>query len=303
MSKRQFSVLSLFTGGGGLDIGLEMAGLDTTVCVDNDPESCKTLRHNRPNWEVFEGDIRNFEPKGKFDLVVGGPPCQGFSTAGKGNPDDPRNFLWREYFRIVEKVRPLALLLENVAGMANKKNAHHLNEFILHLEQLGYSVTYGILNAADFGVPQERKRLILLAGLGWTPALPKPTHTDKKVSAKQAIGDLAQGAKKGILNHEPNDHAPMLSKGGRIWPKVRLTPITGAGVSIPIVLAPRFAPAAVMVLVAITWLDFTHQFTTNYLVNSPCVNRLAYSHFLMTGFFKVLRQPRVVKLAMRYPHC
>lgn len=208
MSQRQFSVLSLFTGGGGLDIGLEMAGLDTTVCVDNDPESCKTLRHNRPNWEVFEGDIRNFEPKGKFDLVVGGPPCQGFSTAGKGNPDDPRNFLWREYFRIVEKVRPLALLLENVAGMANKKNAHHLNEFIAHLEQLGYSVTYGILNAADFGVPQERKRLILLAGLGWTPELPKPTHSDKRVSAKQAIGDLVKGAKKGILNHEPNDHAP-----------------------------------------------------------------------------------------------
>lgn len=208
MITRTFSVLSLFTGGGGLDIGLEMAGLNTVACVDNDPESCKTLRHNRPEWKVFEGDIRNFEPEGNFDLVVGGPPCQGFSTAGKGNPDDPRNFLWREYFRIVEKIRPLALLLENVAGMANKKNSHHLEEFIAHLEQLGYSVTYGILNAADFGVPQERKRLILLAGLGWKPELPTPTHSTSKVSAKEAIGDLVKVAKRSSINHEPNDHAP-----------------------------------------------------------------------------------------------
>lgn len=207
MNQEKFSVLSLFTGGGGLDIGLEMAGFETSVCVDNDPESCKTLRFNRPEWSVFEGDIRNFDPKGKFDLVVGGPPCQGFSTAGKGNPDDPRNFLWREYFRIVEKVRPLALLLENVAGMANKKNAHHLNEFLSHLEQLGYQVTYGILNAADFGVPQQRKRLIVLAGLGWMPELPRPDPSAPKVSAKEAIGDLIRGAK-GAHNHEPNDHAP-----------------------------------------------------------------------------------------------
>lgn len=102
----------------------------------------------------------------------------------------------------------LALLLENVAGMANKKNSHHLEEFIAHLEQLGYSVTYGILNAADFGVPQERKRLILLAGLGWKPELPTPTHSTSKVSAKEAIGDLVKVAKRSSINHEPNDHAP-----------------------------------------------------------------------------------------------
>jgi len=207
VNHNKFSVLSLFTGGGGLDIGLEMAGFDTVACVDNDPESCKTLRANRPGWDVFEGDVRNFDPSGNFDLVVGGPPCQGFSTAGKGDPNDPRNFLWREYFRIVETVRPLALLLENVAGMANKKNSHHLNEFIVHLEGLGYKVTCGLLNAADFGVPQQRKRLILLAGLGWTPTLPEPDPRLPAVSAKQAIGDLIR-AKKSTPNHEPNNHAP-----------------------------------------------------------------------------------------------
>jgi len=206
VTKKAFSVLSLFTGAGGLDIGLEMAGLETVVCVDNDPESCKTLRANRPTWSVFEGDIRDFQPSGEFDLVVGGPPCQGFSTAGKGNPNDPRNFLWKEYFRIVEQVRPLALLLENVAGMANKKNAHHLNEFIEQLGALGYSVNYGILNAADFGVPQHRKRLIVLAGLGWKPELPQPDPNRKLVSAKKAIGDLVR--RKTGVNHEPNSHAP-----------------------------------------------------------------------------------------------
>jgi DNA (cytosine-5)-methyltransferase 1 len=203
---KQLTVLSLFTGGGGLDVGLEMAGLATVQCVDNDYESCKTLRANRPGWSVYEGDIREFTPEGKFDLVVGGPPCQGFSTAGKGNPDDPRNFLWREYFRVVSQVRPLALLLENVSGMANKKNSHHLEAFIADLGRLGYEVTFGILNAADFGVPQQRKRLILLAGLGWRPELPKPTHIDAHVSAKSAIGDLIR-AKRDVANHEPNQHA------------------------------------------------------------------------------------------------
>ncbi len=207
MTQNKFTILSLFSGGGGLDVGLEMAGLLTVACVDNDPESCKTLRFNRPEWDVFEGDIRQYEPTGNYDLVVGGPPCQGFSTAGKGNPDDPRNFLWREYFRIVEKVRPMALLLENVAGMANKKNAHHLNEFVDQLRHLGYIVTYGILNAADFGVPQQRKRLIVLAGYGWTPELPTPSRSSKHVSAKEAIGDLL-AASHAVANHEPNDHAP-----------------------------------------------------------------------------------------------
>lgn len=200
-------VLSLFTGGGGLDIGLEMAGFDTVACVDNDNDSCTTLRFNRPQWTVFEGDVRDYQPPSEqFDLVVGGPPCQGFSTAGKGNPDDPRNFLWREYFRIVERVRPRALLLENVSGMASKKNAHHLDEFKQKLESLGYEVTSGILDAADFGVPQHRKRLIVLAGLGWKPHLPVVEPSRRLVSAREAIGDLQR--RKVFPNHQPNDHAP-----------------------------------------------------------------------------------------------
>jgi DNA (cytosine-5)-methyltransferase 1 len=202
----KFRVLSLFTGGGGMDIGFEEAGFETVTCVDNDSESCKTIRKNRPNWEMFEGDIRNFEPEEAYDIVAGGPPCQGFSTAGKGNPDDPRNFLWREYFRIVKSVKPLALVLENVSGMANQKNRHHLEAFISDLGILGYEVTWGILNAADFGVPQNRKRLIVLGGLGWKPRLPEKPSAVRCISAREAIHDLMNS--KLAPNHEPNDHAP-----------------------------------------------------------------------------------------------
>lgn len=222
---RPFTVLSLFSGTGGLDLGLEMAGFQTVMCVDNDPESCKTLRHNRPDWEVFEGDIRQFEPVGSFDLVVGGPPCQGFSTAGKGDPNDPRNFLWKEYFRVVERVRPKVILLENVAGMMHKKNAHHVNDFVSKLNSIGYLANFAVLDASDFSVPQNRKRLIIAAGLGWKPELPKPSGIAKKVSAKAAIHDLLDCI--GVSNHEPNCHAEHvvarweLLKEGEVDPNYR----------------------------------------------------------------------------------
>lgn len=213
---KPLTVLSLFSGTGGLDLGLDMAGFETVMCVDNDPESCKTLRHNRPEWNVYEGDIREFEPAGSFDLVVGGPPCQGFSTAGKGDPNDPRNFLWKEYFRIVERVRPKAILLENVAGMMNKKNSHHIEEFIEKLGSLGYLANFAVLDASAFGVPQSRKRLIVVAGLGWTPELPKVDPNAQKVSAREAIQDLLK--RSDVQNHEPNNHAPRVVER---WKKLK----------------------------------------------------------------------------------
>ena len=92
-----YRIVSLFTGAGGLDLGFEAADCETIAAVDNDFESCKTLRYNRPGWSVFEGDIRDYNPSMRdIDIVIGGPPCQGFSSAGKGDPDDPRNFLWRD---------------------------------------------------------------------------------------------------------------------------------------------------------------------------------------------------------------
>ena len=205
--RRPLKLLSLFSGGGGLDLGFERAGADVMALVDNDPESCKTLLYNRPHWRVLERDVRNYAPDitEEIDIVAGGPPCQGFSSAGKGNPDDARNFLWKEYFRIVEAAQPRAIVLENVSGLKHRRNGDHLSGILDALETQGYHFTMGILNAADFGVPQTRRRLFVIGLLDGTPTLPTPT-VETWATVREAISDL-EGTVKPELNHVPNNHA------------------------------------------------------------------------------------------------
>lgn len=200
-------VLSLFSGCGGLDLGFEAAGCETITAVDNDPEACKTLRFNRPEWGVFEGDIRDFVPDGSnYDIVIGGPPCQGFSSAGKGDPSDPRNFLWKEYMRVVEEVRPRVMVLENVSALTHKKNGDHLAGIMSSLASQGYNFDYKVLNAADYGAPQARRRLVVVGVLGGEASLPEPTHQGRHISAGEALAGLEKkyGAD---WNHVPPIHA------------------------------------------------------------------------------------------------
>lgn len=199
-------IISLFSGAGGLDLGFERAGFETAICVDNDPLACQTLATNRPHWPVFCGDIRDFDPtpyKGAIG-VIGGPPCQGFSSAGKGDPNDPRNFLWREWFRVVELIRPPFVMLENVPGMTHTKNREQLDDLLGNLERDGYFVNYGVLDAADYGVAQRRRRLIIVGGRGFKIPLPESTGAPPK-TVNEAIMDLISSP---ALNHEPNKHAP-----------------------------------------------------------------------------------------------
>lgn len=206
---RPLRVLSLFSGAGGLDLGFERAGAETVVCVDNDPESCKTLRHNRPRWDVFEGDIRKYVPTVRdIDIVIGGPPCQGFSSAGKGNANDPRNFLWHEYFRVVNAVKPRALVLENVSALAHGRNGDHLSGIMTALEESGYRFKMGVLNASHFGVPQARRRLIVIGLRDGEPSLPTPTTLEAPMTVKEAIGDLESAPYNAELSHIPPNHAP-----------------------------------------------------------------------------------------------
>lgn len=212
--------VSLFSGGGGLDLGFEAIGAEPVVCVDNDPISCQTLKHNRPHWNVECTDIRDFDasPYVGADLVVGGPPCQGFSSAGKGDPADPRNFLWREYMRVVETVKPRAIVLENVSAMTHKKNGDHLSGIIRALESQSYSFEYGVLNAADYGVPQARKRLIVIGVRGGRPELPTPTVREHS-SSLEAISDLIGVAPDPKINHVPNRHDPrVVARWSRLAP-------------------------------------------------------------------------------------
>lgn len=201
--------VSLFSGCGGLDLGFEAVGAEPVVCLDNDPVSCDTLRLNRPSWNVLCEDIRNFDatPYHGADAVVGGPPCQGFSSAGRGNPSDPRNFLWREYMRVVKEVQPRAVVLENVSALTHRRNGDHLTGIMSALEEHGYEFAYGVLNAADYGVPQARRRLIVIGIRDGSASLPEPLTPDRHTSTWEAIGDLATRGPDLDLNHVPNKHA------------------------------------------------------------------------------------------------
>lgn len=201
--------MSLFSGGGGLDLGFEAAGLEPLVCVDHDPVSCETLLLNRPDWNVVCEDIREFDarPYAGADVVVGGPPCQGFSTAGKGDPTDPRNFLWQEYMRVVEEVQPRAIVLENVSALTHRRNGDHLTGIMQMLEEQGFNFAYGVLNAKDYGVPQARRRLIVIGVKDGPASLPAPTSADQPLTVWDAIGDLAGAPANVEMNHSPNTHA------------------------------------------------------------------------------------------------
>jgi DNA (cytosine-5)-methyltransferase 1 len=190
-------VISLFSGAGGLDIGLEQAGFETTACVEIDNDCRETIRFNRPTWHLFEdgtnrlpGDIRKIEvdellklsklKKGEAALVTGGAPCQPFSNIGKKQGQhDPRNGdLFLEFVRIVKGTLPRAFIFENVTGITQSKHSDVINYMYMNFEGLGYELSHLVLNAADYGLPQTRSRFILIGIQGKeSPAFPLPTHS------------------------------------------------------------------------------------------------------------------------------
>ncbi|WFB36803.1 DNA (cytosine-5-)-methyltransferase [Kiritimatiellota bacterium B12222] len=193
-SEKAGKVVSLFSGAGGLDLGLEKAGFETVACVEFDSDCKETLRKNRPEWPIVEGenngDIRKVSVSeilqkselkpGDATLVVGGAPCQPFSNIGKreGVGDEKNGGdLFQEFVRVVSGVLPKAFIFENVVGITQQKHTEVLRYMQSCFSGLGYGLTYRIMNAADYGVPQKRKRFILM-GLrhGITPALPQPTN-------------------------------------------------------------------------------------------------------------------------------
>lgn len=189
-------VVSLFSGAGGLDIGLESAGFSTAVCVEIDADCRETLRVNRPQWKLFEnadgripGDIRGIGAgelmkiaglkKGEAALVAGGAPCQSFSNIGKKDgvncPENGNLFL--EFLRIVRGISPRAVLFENVAGITQEKHTEVINQMKTLLEEAGYGVAHTILNSANYGVAQRRERFFLIGiKRAIKPAFPLPTH-------------------------------------------------------------------------------------------------------------------------------
>lgn len=165
--ENNYTVLELFAGAGGLAIGMEKAGLKCVALNEIDKWACETLRTNRPNWNVLEGDIKQFhfsEYHNKVDVVTGGFPCQAFSYAGKKlGLADARGTLFYEFARAVKEVNPPICIGENVRGLLNHDNGKTLQGMISILDEIGYNVVpVQVLKAINFKVPQKRERLILV---------------------------------------------------------------------------------------------------------------------------------------------
>ena len=205
-------VISLYTGAGGLDYGFEAAGFDTAVAVEMNHDSCETLRANR-RWGVIERDILQVPSseilkvgglkKGEAAVLIGGPPCQPFSKAGywsKGDAlrlDDPRAATLSAYLRVLEDTTPGAFLLENVEGLAYRGKDEGLRLLLDAIAGINkrtkskYRPRFEVLNAAEHGVPQLRKRVIMVAARDGTEfEFPRPTHADPEGSQPDLFAKL-----------------------------------------------------------------------------------------------------------------
>ena len=175
-------VLDLFCGAGGLSWGFEKLGFQIGWALDHWKPATETFKRNHPDTTVYYEDLTKVgddEVKKLFSeakIVVGGPPCQGFSTAGKRALDDPRNKLVKEFLRVVKILRPMAFVMENVKGFTNFNEGLLRRELLSQFRVLGYGITDGLLDASFFGVPQKRKRFFIIGVLGKVPELPVPTH-------------------------------------------------------------------------------------------------------------------------------
>ncbi|MGM7667626.1 DNA cytosine methyltransferase [Microbacterium sp. A93] len=164
MTNQDLSVLEICAGAGGQSFGLERAGFRHELAVEIDKDASNTLRLNRPDWDVHEGDVREVNGRDYrgIDLLAGGVPCPPFSVAGKQLGADDERDLFPEALRLVREARPAAVMLENVKGLASSRFNNYRNEIIRELERLGYLTTWQLLFSSEFGVPQLRPRFILV---------------------------------------------------------------------------------------------------------------------------------------------
>lgn len=191
MEQEKFKVLDLFAGVGGLSYGFAHDdNFEIVAANELLPDMAKAYSLNHPTVKVYNCDIKDFGlrnlkrdlkiNKGDIDLVVGGPPCQAFSTVGKRLIDDPRGKLFQEYFRVLKELDPKVFLFENVKGLLSMQKGELLETILTLFESLGYTVQYKILNAANYGVPQMRERVIIIGTkLNQPFQYPQPTHCNE----------------------------------------------------------------------------------------------------------------------------
>ncbi|MCX2718758.1 DNA cytosine methyltransferase [Lentiprolixibacter aurantiacus] len=189
-------VADLFSGVGGLSQGFISKGFEVAFAIEYDKEISKSYELNHPNTSVINEDIREInlerlkDSYGKIDVIVGGPPCQGFSQKGKRlSINDQRNYLFKRFIDAVDIFRPKYFVLENVPNILSTANGFFKEQIIQGFNELGYTVNAETLNASDFGVPQNRRRAFFLGSMDGT-MLPFPSPNNQVTTIKEAIYDL-----------------------------------------------------------------------------------------------------------------
>lgn len=202
MKENQYNTIDLFCGCGGLSLGFEKAGFNVLLGIDMWKDALVTYKSNHIDSDTLCADLASLDPKTveekikgqHVDLIIGGPPCQGFSIAGKRIVDDKRNSLYKSFVRMVAYFKPKAFVLENVPNILSIGKGVVRDSIIKDFTDLGYSVTYKVLLAADFGVPQNRRRAIFVGMLGGKNfVFPNPTVTTP-VTSEEAISDLPENS-------------------------------------------------------------------------------------------------------------
>jgi DNA (cytosine-5)-methyltransferase 1 len=220
--------IDLFSGAGGLSLGLKQAGWDVRIAVEYDATAIETHRKNMPEVLHLCDDVRDIEfasYQGQIDLVAGGPPCQPFSVSGKQMGHLDIRDMVPEFIRAVREIRPRAFLMENVNGLTTSRFRPYLDQKLAELGDLGYDVHWQVLNAADYGIPQKRLRLFIVGLPKGTPfVFPAPTHGPRGTQRYNTVRDALAGTPADVPNRakvvyaknpilRPSPYAGMLFNG------------------------------------------------------------------------------------------
>lgn len=218
--------IDLFCGAGGFSLGFDRQGFENVFSLDKESSFCDTYRYNFPKHSLIEKDIKflteieinSLVGNKSIDVVIGGPPCQGFSLAGNiGRKfiDDPRNSLFKEFVRVVSIIKPRFFVMENVARLYNHNKGGTKQDIIRSFNKLGYEVEAKILNSVDYGVPQIRRRIIFIGALSSKILFP-PKTVDKYLTVADAISHFPQlkygECSNEIPNHKAMNHTQQMLK-------------------------------------------------------------------------------------------
>ncbi len=237
--------IDVFSGAGGLSLGFERAGVQIVQAVDVDARATATYSRNHPKVDLITADIKALDPAeclrrvalraGELRVLIGGPPCQGFSESNRRTRglDNPKNMLYSEFFRFLRVMQPEWFVLENVAGLRSLAGGIVLKAIIDSARALGYNAEYKELMSADFGVPQHRRRIFIIGNrIGWPICFPDPTHGTNGttyVTVREAISDLPlldNGASIDILPYVTSDsqltgYVRLMNARGKMLPQIQ----------------------------------------------------------------------------------